>query len=158
MSFFLDLYKMEEKILIFGEKYINKNKFHMYEKPIDIDKVDIKRMVLSNKGSYGNKGLYKYFIGHIHEIKALSSPLHIKVPQMNAYAKCFDKNYKCINLNDKEILGKYNYIWNEIKILFGKKFDSEPVYNDKYIKVKINLCNTNFYDNKARVEGKHAFL
>ena len=149
---------MEEKILIFGEKYVIKNKFHIYEKSIDIDKVDIKRILLSNKESYGNKGLYKYFIGYIHKSKALPSPLRIKVPQMNAYAKCFDKNYKCINLNDKEILEKYNNIWNEIKILFGKKFDSEPVYNDKYIKVKINLFNTNFYGNKARVEGEHAFL
>ena len=31
-------------------------------------------------------------------------------------------------LNDKEILEKYNEIWDKIKNLSGKKFDSEPVY------------------------------
>ena len=31
-------------------------------------------------------------------------------------------------LNDKEILEKHNEIWDIIKNLFGKKFDSEPVY------------------------------
>ena len=38
---------------------------------------------------------------------------------MNAYAKCFDKNSKYTNLlvNDKEMLEKYNKIWNNIKNL-----------------------------------------
>ena len=55
---------------------------------------------------------------------------------MNAYAKYFDKNIKYMNLlvNDKEILEKYNKIWNRIKTLIKKAFNSEPVYNDKYIK------------------------
>ena len=42
-------------------------------------------------------------------------------------------------VNDKEILEKYNEIWDKIKNMFGENFDSEPVYNDKYIKAKINL-------------------
>ena len=39
-------------------------------------------------------------------------------------------------VNDKEILEKYNEIWDKIKHLFGKKFYSEPVHNNKYMKVK----------------------
>ena len=76
---------------------------------------------------------------------------------MNAYAKYFDKNNKCTNLlaNDKEIFEKYNKIWDKIKNLFEKKFDSEPVYNDKYIKAKINSYNTNFYGNKTPIEDEH---
>ena len=52
---------------------------------------------------------------------------------MNAYVKYFDKNTKYMNFlgNDEEILEKYNKIWDEIKNLFNKNFDSEPVYNDK---------------------------
>ena len=66
---------------------------------------------------------------------------------MNAYVKYFDKNSKYMNLlvNDEEVLEKYNEIWNKTKNLFGKKFDSEPVYNDKYIKVKMNSYNTNIF-------------
>ena len=64
---------------------------------------------------------------------------------MNAYAKYFDKNNKYINLlvNDKEILKKYSEIWNKIKSLIK----SEPVYNDKYIKAKIKICNNRVYTN-----------
>ena len=41
---------------------------------------------------------------------------------MNAYAKCFDKNSKCMNLwiKDEEVLKKYNEIWNTICRLLKK--------------------------------------
>ena len=104
--------------MIFGEEYIIKNKFHVYENSINIDKVDVKKIVSSNKESYGNKGSYKYFLGHTHththtyiyEGNVFPSPIYIKFPQMNAYSKYFDKNNKCMNLfvNGKEILEKYN--------------------------------------------------
>ena len=58
-------------------------------------------------------------------------------------------------VNDKEILEKYSEIWDEIKHLFGKEFYSEPVYNNKYIKVKINLYNTKFYGNNTPIEDEH---
>ena len=38
----------------------------MHEKSININKVDIKRIVLSNKESFGNKGSHKYFVGYIY--------------------------------------------------------------------------------------------
>ena len=58
---------------------------------------------------------------------------------MNAYAKQFDKNNKYMNLlvNDKKILEKYSEIWNKIKSLIKKEFNSEPVYNDKDTRTKI---------------------
>ena len=57
--------KMGKKVLIFGEGGIIKNKFHIYERSVSIDKVVIKRILLSKKDSYGNKGSYKYFTGYI---------------------------------------------------------------------------------------------
>ena len=66
---------------------------------------------------------------------------------MNACAKYFDKN-KCMNLLVYDICDK-------IKNLFGKKIDSDPVCNDKYIKTKVNSYNANFYGNKTPMEGKH---
>ena len=138
--------------------YINENcinKVHIYEKSINIDEVDIKIIVLSNKASYGNKSSYKYFIGYIYiylcEGNAPLSPLCRKFRQMNVYAKDFRKNNKCMNfiVYDKKYLKKYYEIWNKTKNLFGKKFDSETIYNDKYIKTKINSYNTNFCGNKT---------
>ena len=55
---------------------------------------------------------------------------------------------------DQEVLNKYNKIWDKIKDSFGKRLDSEPVYNDKYIKTKISLYSINFYDNKMLIEKK----
>ena len=64
--------------MIFGEEYIIKDNFHIYEKSINIDKVDMKKLVLSNKESYWNKCSYKYFIiGYIHKGNDLPSPLWI---------------------------------------------------------------------------------
>ena len=56
---------------------------------------------------YGNDSI-KYFIGYRHKGNAFPSPLCVKLPQMNAYAKYFDKNskYKYLLANDKEILEK----------------------------------------------------
>ena len=42
---------MEVKILIFGENGISKNSFHKCKHPVGIDKVDIDRIVISNKDS-----------------------------------------------------------------------------------------------------------
>ena len=55
-------------------------------------------------------------------------------------------------VNDIEILKKYSKIWNKIESLIKKVFNSEPVYNNKYIKTEIKIYNhkvcTNFLDNK----------
>ena len=80
---------------------------------------------------------------------------------MNAYAKYFDKNSKCMNLlvNDKEIFKKYSEIRNKIKSLTKKEFNSELVQNGKYIKTKINSYNdkvfTNFQHNKIPNDNEY---
>ena len=50
-------------------------------------------------------------------------------------------------VNDKEILKEYSGIWNIIKSLIKKEFNSELVYNDKYIKTKIKIYNNKVYTN-----------
>ena len=56
---------MKQKALIFNKQCINKNAFHGNKRPISIDKVDIKRIVLSKKDFYGKKDSFKSFIGYI---------------------------------------------------------------------------------------------
>ena len=50
-----------------------------------------------------------------------------------------------------------NTIWEKVKNSLKKEFDSEPVYNEKYLKDKIKSYNgkisTNFHDNKIPKEG-----
>ena len=94
---------MEQESVYFGENGIIKSAFHKSKTPANVNEVDIEEIVLSHKKSYG-KDSFKYFIGYRHEGNAFSSPLCLKLPQMNAYAKYFDKNSKYMNLsvNDKK--------------------------------------------------------
>ena len=51
-------------------------------------------------------------------------------------------------------LKTYNEIWEKVKNNIKKKFDSEPLYNEKYLKAKIKSyngkINTNLHNNKRR--------
>ena len=90
--------KIEQKVLIFDKQCINKNAFHKNKRPVNIDRVEIRRIELFKKDSYGKKGSFKFFIGYINKTDALPIPLCIKLPQMNEYVKYFDSNNKCMNL------------------------------------------------------------
>ena len=52
--------------------------------------------------------------------------------------------------DNNEFLERYTKIWEKISDLIDKKFDSDPVYNNKYINAKIRSYNndiiTNFHD------------
>ena len=133
---------MEQEAIYFRENGIIISAFHKNKKPININEVDVERIALSDKKSL-SKDSFKYFIGYRHEGNAFPSPLCIKIPQINVCAKYFDKNSKYMNhlVKDEKILKKYLKIWNKIKSLIKKELNSEPVYNDKYIKTKIKIYN-----------------
>ena len=100
------------------------------EKPIPIDKVEIKLIVLYRKDSHGNKGAFKYFIGY--KSNAGIIPLYIKLPKMNAYAKYF-KDSKLVNLlvHDKGLLKKHNEVWN-----------TDLIQIDFYSELKMKIHNS----------------
>ena len=56
-----------------------------------------------------------------------------------------------------ELVEKYNEIWGKVTNFMKKGFDSEPVYNDKYLKTKINSYEgktiTKIQDAKVLKEG-----
>ena len=60
-------------------------------------------------------------------------------------------------IKDNELLEKYNEIWGKVPNNFKNEFDSEPVYNKKYLKSKIKSYNAkidiNFLNNKLPKEG-----
>ena len=76
---------------------------------------------------------------------------------MSRYIKYFDnggKNMSFMIKNDM-VLIKYNKIWDKIKNIF----QSIPVYDGKYIKVKVkefnSVVNTNILDDEVPKEGLH---
>ena len=84
--------------------------------------------------------------------------LCIFLPKMNAYRRDFDESkYMYFFRKDDELLERYNETWEKVKNSIKKEFDSEPVYNEKHLKAKINSyngkINTNFHNNKIPKEG-----
>ena len=55
-------------------------------------------------------------------------------------------------IKNDELTEKYNENWNKIAKVIKKGFDSQLVYNNKYIKAKLKSyevkINTNFNDDK----------
>ena len=77
---------------------------------------------------------------------------------MSAYRREVDETkYMSFLMNDEELFEKYNKTWEKVKNSLKKDFDSEPVYNKKYLKAKIKSykgkLNTVFYNNKITNEG-----
>ena len=129
---------MEKTIIKFGDIEIEKQKFHQHKRPISIKNIDINKIVVSNKVSFGKKG-FKYLIGYRD---AKIRPLCIFLPKMSAYRRDFDETkYMSFLIKDDELLEKYNEIWEKVKNSIRKEFDSKPVYNEKYLKAKIKSYN-----------------
>ena len=78
--------------------------FHKSKRPINIDKVYIKIIVLSSKESYSKRSTFKYFVGYLSNIGII--PLYMMLPQLNAYVKYINSNnkYRNILVHDKEFL------------------------------------------------------
>ena len=76
---------------------------------------------------------------------------------MSAYRTNFDETkYMSFLIKDDELLETYNEIWEKDQNSIKKEFDSEPAYNEKYLKGKLKSYNgkiyTNFHNNKIPKE------
>ena len=80
-------------------------------------------------------------------------PLCIFLAKMTAYRKDLDETkYMSFLIKHDELLEKYNHIWEIFKSSLKKEFNSETVYNEKYLKAEKKSyngkINTNFRNNK----------
>ena len=64
---------------------------------------------------------------------------------MNGYIKYFEKGGKNMSflIKTSEVWQKYEGIWDVIKNKLGIKFHSEPIYENKYLKVKVREFDGN---------------
>ena len=145
---------MSGKSINFDDKKINKSSFYKNKKSSDLNNIDVNKILVSKKESYGTKNSLKYFIGY--NDGDIIRPLCILLPKMIGYFKHFDSNKAMsFKISDNKILKKYKKIWEKVANLLTIKFDSEPIYGDvdKYIKRKIKIygdrVNTNFHGQKA---------
>ena len=135
---------MSEQNMNFGVK--KKSEFYKNKKVIKIDDIDVNKILVSKEEPYGSKNSFKYVNGYNNNDAI--RPLCTKLPQMIGYVRSFESNTTMFfKTSDKQLLKKYNQVWENVKNLLKIKFDSKPVYddNDKYIKTKIKIydCNVN---------------
>ena len=149
---------MSGKSIYFKDKKFNKSNFYKNKKLFNIHDLDVNKILVAKKESYGTKDSLKYFIGYNDD--DVIRPLFIKHPQMIGYIKYFDSNKTMsFKVSDNKLLKKYTKIWEKVSNLMNIKFDSDSVCgdNDKYIKAKIKLfgdkINTNFQDKKIPKEN-----
>ena len=80
---------------------------------------------------------------------------------MDGYIKYFENGGKNMPfmIKDDKVWVKYDKIWNVIKDKLGIKFHSKPVYEYKYLRVKVRvfegIIKTNFLGNGVPKENMH---
>ena len=140
---------MSEKTINFGDKKIDKKDFYNNKNQFNIKDIDINKILISKPESYDKNNMRKYIIGY--NDNAISQ-LQLFLPKMMGYLNIFEDGTRKTSLftDNNEFLGRYTTIWGKISDLINKKFDSDPVYNKKYINTKIRSYNndikTNFHD------------
>ena len=142
----------------FNKIRLKKKEFHQSKEPVDLLSVNVDQILVSDKLKCNNEG-FKYFIGYLEG--EIVKPLCTILPQMSGYIKYFEndgKNMSFLIKND-EVWDKYDEIWDMIKDKLGIKFNSEPVYECKYLKAKVRECDgvikTNFFGNDMPKENIH---
>ena len=89
----------------------NKYLFRKDKKSININDIETKKIVLSNKTPYGKQGANKYYIAYL---TGGFKPMYITIKNIELYTNRMD-----ILANDNELL-KYIEIWNKIEVLLNE--------------------------------------
>ena len=98
------------EVIKFSYIEIQKQKFHQHQQPISIKTIEINKIVVSNKASFGKKKGFKWFIGYKNAKK--TRLLCIFLPKMVHLEKNSDETkYMSFLIKDDELLEKYNEIW-----------------------------------------------
>ena len=151
---------MSERTLKFNSIRLNKKEFRKSKQPIDLMSVNVDQILVSDKFKHSDEG-FKYFIGQ--QEGEIVKTLCIILPQMSGYIKHFKIGGKNMSflIKDDNVLDKYHKIWNVIENKLNIKFHSKPVYDQKYLKIKVRefggVIKTNFLGNEVPKENMHYY-
>ena len=131
--FSLQYIRMSGKNINFNDNEIQKSYFHKSKKIHNMEEFDTNKILVSKKESYGTKNLFKFFIGcNDNDVIRL---LCLRLSQMTGYVKkFFDVATISFRVNNKQLLKKYNKLWEKVEKLMKIYFESKFVYDDKYKK------------------------
>ena len=141
---------MSEKTINFGNKKINKKDFYNNKKQFNIEDIDINKILISKPETYKNN-MRKYIVGYNDNT---ISPLQLFLPKMTGYLNIFKDGTRKISFftTNNEFLERYTAIWEKITDLVNKKFDSDPIYNNKYINTKKRSYNNDIITNFRNID------
>ena len=144
---------MSEKAINFGDKKINKKDFYNNKKQFNIEDIDINKMLLCKPETYENN-MRKYIIGYNDNT---ISPFQLFLPKMTGYLNIFKGGARKMSFftDNNEFLERYTTIWEKISDLVNKKFDSDPIYNNKYINTKIRSYNNDIKTNFRNIDNEN---
>ena len=142
---------MSEKTINFGDKKINKKDFYNNKKQFNIEDIDINKILISKPETCDMR---KYIIGYNDNT---ISPLQLFLPKMIGYLNIFKDGVRKMSFftNNNEFLERYAAIWEKISDLVNKKFDNDPIYNNKYINTKIRSYNNDIKTNFRNIDNKN---
>ena len=118
----------------FKDKKIKKSDFYNKSKKIfNIDDVDVNKILVTKKETYGKYNSFKYFSGY--NDNDVIRPLYLFISQTTGYINKFDKNETTMSLMIIQLLKHYNKIWKKIEKVMKVDFNTKTIYgdNDKYI-------------------------
>ena len=106
---------MSAENINFDDKKIKTSDFSKNKKPFKIDDIDVNKILVSKKESYGIENAPKYFIGY--NDNDIIRPLCLRLPQMTSYINKFRENTTTMSLKvkDKQLLKNYNKTWKKLK-------------------------------------------
>ena len=85
------------------------------------------------------------------------SPLLLFLRKMIGYLNIFKDRARKMSFftDNNEFLERYTAIWEKISDLINKKFDSDSIYNNKYINTKIRSYNNDIKTNFRNIDNKN---
>ena len=100
------------KNMKFDDTEIEECEFHQYKSPILIKNIDINKIVISNRFTFGKQD-FKYFIGY-KDNKEIR-PLCIFFLEISTHKRYFDKS-KCMYfiIKDEIFFDKYMTVWEKV--------------------------------------------
>ena len=95
---------MGRKYINFDDKKIQKNDFYKNKKILQINDIDINKILVSKKEPYDKKNAFEHIVGYNNGV---IRPLYFNISQLPSYTKRFKKN--------DEQLVKNNKVWKTVK-------------------------------------------
>ena len=96
---------MNTKNINFDNKKIKKSDFYKNKTAVQIDNINVNKILVSKQEPYGTKNALKYFIGYIDN--DVIRPLCLRLSQMAGYFKKFNENATMsVRVNNKQLTKK----------------------------------------------------